>query len=480
MPMARKTSIKRKLTTTFVIVIFITVLIFEMLFTYGINAYYFTNIEQVLLDRLSITIDVYDRYLGYESLRSKAKFILENTAVPDYVDAQVLDLNGFIIESTSRIPSEKPIMTTDVMYAAQGQKHIWRGKNLETRESVMAVSAPLMERNERIGIIRYITSIASVEQTIRVYLIYAYLIGLAVLIIVLKLSTLLAKGIVEPLYELKAVADSIAVGNFDVCAHKHGDDELGELADTLNYMIGEIKKTERLKNDFISSISHELRTPLTSIKGWSETILIGDMKNIAETQMGLEIISKETDRLHGLVESLLDFSKLEADRMEMAFEPMNVVDVLGKVIDQFSTIFRSHKISCHLLSLEGYVEINADKNRIKQVLINIMDNAVKHTPVGGSILCQITALEHKMMLTIRDTGEGISPEHLDRITEHFYKANPKQSGSGLGLAIAKGILEKHRGKMVIESELGKGTAVTIILPIYKEKIDEKFYDKTMG
>jgi signal transduction histidine kinase len=466
--MPRKTSIRRKLTGTFVIIIFLTVLIFELLFTYGMHVYYYSNIEQTLLDRIRVTIEVYDRYLGYESLASKAKFILENTSVPEYVDAQVLDLKGYVLESTARIPSSGPVVTPDFHGAVVGQTSVWRGKNPETQEWIMAVSSPLFERDERVGVIRYMTSVEAVVRTIRAYLLYAYLIGVVVLLIVLKLSTLLGKHIVEPLYELKTVADSIAAGNFKVRAHKHSEDELGELADTLNYMIDEIQKTEQLKHDFISSISHELRTPLTSIKGWSETILTGDMENYMETQMGLEIISKETDRLHGLVENLLDFSKLEGERMPMRFEPFNLVELMERVIKQFSALLRTHKISCHLSAANGYVLINGDRNRIKQVLINILDNAVKHTPNSGNILCQITALEDKVMLTIRDNGVGIAKEHLERITERFYKANPKQGGSGLGLAIAKGIIERHSGKLVIESALGKGTAITIILPIEQE------------
>lgn len=468
--MPKKTSIKRKLTTHFVIVIAATVLIFELLFTYGIHQFYYANIEQFLRDRIRVTIDVYDRYLGYESLSSKAKFILENTAVPDSVEAQVLDLKGNVIESTARIPGQKPVNTPDFLMALTGHgnlgiAHSWQGKNPMTHEQIMAVSAPLYEGSDQIGVIRYVTSVADVDRTIKTILLYTYLVGLGVLMIVFKLGTLLAKGMVEALYDLKHVADNIASGNMKIRAVKGSEDEFGELADTLNYMIDEIQKAEQLKHDFISSISHELRTPLTAIKGWSETIMTGDLENVEETKLGLEIISKETERLRGLVEDLLDFSKLEADRMAMNFETVNVVELLERVVFQMSTMAKSKRISCQLAVLDGYILVEGDRNRLRQVLINILDNAIKFTPVGGQIVSQVTAVEHKVVITIKDNGQGIKSEHLSRITDRFYKANPKKGGSGLGLAIAKGIIEAHKGSLVVESEYEKGTAVTIILPI---------------
>jgi len=463
--MPRKTSIKRKLTTHFVIVIAVTVLIFELLFTYGIHQFYYANIEQFLRDRLRVTIDVYDRYLGYDALSSKAKFILENTAVPDTVEAQILDLDGRIIESTARVFGERTVNTPDFLMTFTGDSQAWRGRNPETRELVMAVSAPLFENRKMVGVIRYITSVTDVDRTIKTFLIYAYIVGFAVLVIVFKLSMLMAKGMVDALHDLKWVADNIAVGNVKVRAVKTSDDEFGELADTLNYMTEEIQKTEQLKHDFISSISHELRTPLTAIKGWSETILSGDFANVDETEMGLEIISKETERLRGLVENLLDFSKLEAERMEMNFEKVNVVELLERVIFQMSTLAREKKIICQLSFPDGYIHVDGDRNRLRQVLINILDNAIKYTPNGGKVVCQVLSLQEKVVITISDSGVGIHREFLAKVTERFYKVSSKHGGSGLGLAIAKGIVEAHKGTLSIESEIDKGTAVSIILPV---------------
>ena len=255
MLMLRKTSIKRKLTTHFVIVIALTVLIFEVLFTYGVHQFYYSNIEQYMTDRLRVTIDVYDRYLGYDSLSSKAKFILENTAIPDNVEAQILDLEGTIIESTARVFDKKKVTTPDFLLTISGEIQTWRGRHPETKELVLAVSAPLFEEGKRIGVVRYITSIVDVDVTVKTFLLYSYLIGIGVLVVVFQLSMILARGMVDSLHDLKHVADNIAIGNIKVRAVKFSDDEFGELADTLNYMSEEIQKSEQLKHDFISSIS---------------------------------------------------------------------------------------------------------------------------------------------------------------------------------------------------------------------------------
>ncbi len=462
--MPKRTSIKRKLTLTFVIIILVTILIFELIFTYGMQVYYYSNIEQVLSDRMRTTIEVYDAYLGYESLASKAKYILESESVPDYVDAQVLDNKGNIIDSTARLRTKNPVITEDFLSALEGKTATWRGENPDTKEQVMSISAPLYRADNINGVIRYITSLEDVDKAMRSYLLYAYLIGLIVLLSVVYLSVLMANRLVEPIFELKDVADNIATGNLKVKAKEYDHDEIGELAETINYMVDEIKKTDKLKHDFISSVSHELRTPLTSIKGWSETILTGDIENVEETKLGLEIISKEADRLHGLVENLLDFSKLESERMKIVKADFDLKHLIERVFKQFYTVFKKRGITYKIFCTEREIIYNGDRNRLRQVFINVLDNALKHTPSGGVINCYVTVDSENIVIKIKDSGSGISKEHLESITEKFYKADTKKPGSGLGLAITKRIITLHQGDLKIESELGRGTTITIILP----------------
>ncbi len=457
-------SIRNRLIYTFVIILFITVFAFEMVFTFGLNTYYYSNIEQVLKDKLQTTLDIYETYLGYESLSYKAKFILENETVPDYVEAQVLDLEGNVLESTAYYIDREVVSSEDFSNATAGSVASWRGRNITTGELIMAVSAPLYQSGAINGVLRYSTSIEAVSQRIQEYLIYAYLIGFIILIGALYLSTLMSNRIIRPIYELKNVADSIASGNLEARAHEYDQDEIGELAETINYMAEEINKTENLKNDFISSISHELRTPLTSIKGWSETILTGDINNVAETKLGLEMISRESDRLSGLVEHLLDFSKLEANRIQLVLADFDIVDLVWRVFRQLSIDLKAHNINYQIKCVKKELIIYGDKNRLRQVLINLLDNAIKYTPDYGKISCHIKQLSDGVEILLVDNGAGIAAEHLKHIQEQFYKIDPNKQGSGLGLAIAKRIVELHGGALKIESQLDRGTTVNVFLP----------------
>ncbi len=458
------TSIRNRLKYTFVIILFITVFAFEMVFTFGLNTYYYSNIEQVLKDKLQTTLEIYETYLGYESLSYKAKFILENETIPDYVEAQVLDLAGNILESTAYYIDRGVVDSEDFSYATEGQVASWRGRNDATGELIMSVSAPLYQAGAINGVLRYSTSIEAVGQRIQEYLLYAYLIGIIILIGALYLSTLMSNRIIRPIYELKNVADSIASGDLAARAHDYDQDEIGELAETINYMAEEINKTENLKNDFISSVSHELRTPLTSIKGWSETILTGDINNVAETKFGLEMISRESDRLSGLVEHLLDFSKLEANRIQLAPTDFDIVDLVRRVFRQLSIDIKAHSIRYTIDSAKKEMMIYGDKNRLRQVLINLLDNAIKYTPDYGKISCYIKQLSDGVEIFLVDNGAGIAAEHLKHIQEQFYKIDPNKQGSGLGLAIAKRIVELHGGTLTIKSQLDKGTTVKVFLP----------------
>ncbi len=462
--MTFKGSIRNKMTYTFVVILFITVFAFEMVFTFGVKTYYYSNIEQVLTDKLQTTLDIYNTYLGYESIGRKAKFILENDAVPDYVEAQVLDLEGNIIETTAYFVDETAVDSEDFNRALEGSVATWRGRNRSTGEQVMSVSAPLYQSGVVNGVIRYTTSVEEVSQRVNEYLMSAYFIGLIILLFVLYISTLLSNRLIGPIYELKDVADSIAAGDLTARARQYDRDEVGELAETINYMAEEIKKTENLKNDFISSISHELRTPLTSIKGWSETILTGDISNTEETKLGLEIISRESERLSGLVEHLLDFSKLEANRIQLSPVDFNIVELVVRVFKQLSINLKEHRISYDISYDKKELIVYGDKNRLRQVLINILDNAIKFTPDYGRIDCRIQRGDDGVKIDLADNGSGIAEAHLLKIEDQFYKIDPNTVGSGLGLAITKRIVGLHGGKLSIKSQLNRGTVVSIYLP----------------
>ncbi len=444
------------------LIVFIIVILFEIIFAYGVRTLYYGNIEQLLRDRLNVAVNIYDSYLGYTSLDSKAKFILESKTIPDYVDAQVIDKNSYIIDSTSRFTSGKKVETYDLSSALEGKVNSWYGDSKETGESLMAISAPIYEKNSIIGAIRFITSIERVDSAINAYYFIAFFIGITILFVAFIISIIIASKTVEPIYHLKSVADHYAIGDFDKKAIKFDEDELGELSDTFNYMANEIKEADKLKNDFISSISHEIRTPLTSILGWSETLLDGGSEE--ENKMGLEIIARESERLTKLVEDLLDFSKLEAKRVTIEKSRFDINNLVEKTGKQFYAIANKKGINLNVNTKNQKVLYNGDRDRIKQVLINVIDNAIKHTFVDGNIDIYLFSSGKKITIKIEDDGEGITDNQIGNITKMFYKGNKNISGSGIGLAISNKIIELHEGSIEFEAKETGGLIVNITLP----------------
>ena len=259
------------------------------------------------------------------------------------------------------------------------------------------------------------------------------------------------------------------MGEYDVRLDKRYDDEIGELCDTVNFMAGEIAAAERMKNEFISSISHELRTPLTAIKGWSETLqTAADDRELVE--QGLAVIGSEAQRLTGIVEELLDFSRMESGHMVLRQQRLDVAMLLEEAVFLFRDRAARSGITLEYRSpygrKNGLPSVMGDPDRLKQVFINLLDNAVKYSRTGDRIRVEAATLPAGVQVVISDTGVGISAEELPRIRQKFYQTDSSASGAGLGLALAQEILQLHGGRLEIDSELGVGTAVTVLLPLY--------------
>lgn len=273
-------------------------------------------------------------------------------------------------------------------------------------------------------------------------------------------------SIISPIDKISQVARCIALGDFKARVTKKSDDKLSELCDTINYMAQKLFESEQLKNDFISSVSHELRTPLTAIKGWAETIEIDENEKNADTnKKGLQIIIKEAERLCLMVEELLDFSKLQSGRMILNLEKIDILAELSEAV--YVLRKKAEKESKMLLYSEPEIlpPVLGDKNRLKQVFINIIDNALKYTPENGVINIGAKKDDNFIKITISDNGCGISKADIPKVKTKFYKGNTQKQGSGIGLAIANEIILLHSGKLEISSEENVGTVVSLIIPI---------------
>jgi two-component system, OmpR family, phosphate regulon sensor histidine kinase PhoR len=231
--------------------------------------------------------------------------------------------------------------------------------------------------------------------------------------------------------------------------------------------ITEIKKLEQTRKDFVANVSHELRTPITSIKGFSETLLDGAMENKETLEAFLNIILKETDRLQSLINDLLELSKIENEGFSLSIQSFNLVDSLKEVVEILHGKALEKEITLGLEECPEEVFVEGDIYRLKQVFINIVSNALLYTPNGGRVSIKIEESPKKVQVHISDSGMGIEKEEIPRIFERFYRVNKARDrnsgGTGLGLAIVKHLLEAHKGKVTVDSELGKSTTFCIEL-----------------
>lgn len=233
--------------------------------------------------------------------------------------------------------------------------------------------------------------------------------------------------------------------------------------------ITERKRLEEMRSEFVANVSHELRTPLTSLRGYLETLLDGAVEDPAATRHFLEIMNKETERLTRLVDDLLDLSKIEERRVVHRWQPVALTELIGRVVTMFRP--QAQEKSLELLAdlPPDLPVVHGDPDMLTQVLINLVDNAVKYTPAGGKVTVRAGAVEGDVRVSVEDTGIGIPPESLPRIFERFYRVDKARSrelgGIGVGLAIVKHIIRAHGGKTYVESAVGKGSTFSFTLPV---------------
>lgn len=463
--MKRRNSIKTRLVKNFMLIIVITVLILQIALTKGIKEYYYNNLEDILTSQIQYSTDFYSRYF--------ASFELEDIILDDidlfwkYTKAQVqiLSMDGELLMDSLGVNYQDKIKSPDVVAAQNLNKGVWKGNVEYSNEPVMAISLPLINDDQPKGIIRFVTSLEETNKNIDSINMLLNIMGILVVIISGIVALFLANSIVKPLIEVTEVAEKLADGQYKVRSNVELDDEIGRLSNTLNHMAEEILKREQIKNDFISSISHELRTPLTSIKGWAITLKADDIRDDELLKDGLNIIENESDRLAKMVEDLLDFSRFISGRINLEKELFSLRDTMNMIYKQYSPRAQNKEIDMELDISEEVDTIVADEDRIKQVLINLVDNAIKFTPEFGKVKLSAYMDNDNLIMEVKDNGVGIDSEDLPRIKEKFYRGKNKNANSGIGLSICDEVMTLHGGKLEVESNVGVGTTVKAILPM---------------
>ena len=466
--MKRRGGLRRRWLINTVGVIFALGMVCVLAVTAVFATYYQNNIVSDMRDRAQSTTEFFAEYINqsykeyYQSCISYAQTFEDR----DRIELQFIDANGKIVASSYGQWTGTSPTTSEIPEAVSTRSiRPYVGKNPSTGERIIAVSSPMIYSNgEVIGVLRYVTSTRIMDRQIALVALFAFVCLLVILAVVFFSSNYYMRSILIPVAEITEKAKKIAGGSYGVQIQKQYDDEIGELADTINEMSAKISQNEKMQTEFISSLSLELRTPLTAINGWSETLLAGDDLD-EDTRRGMKIISREAKRLTEMVVDLLDFTRIQDGRMTLTVEPTDIRAEFEDTVYMYGSRLSQDGIKLNYLDNDDDIpEIPCDPKRLRQVFLNILDNAAKHGGEGKRIDASMHFEAKQVVVRIRDYGPGIPEDEIPLVKKKFYKGSSKARGSGIGLAVSDEIVEMHGGTLTLENAEGGGTLVTVRLP----------------
>jgi len=410
---------------------------------------------------------------NYEDIQQKIKPLADKLNMR----ITVIDTQGVVLADSEKEPalmenhSDRPEVIEAVKDGFGQSTHF--SDTLKYNMKYVAVSVG--QDDKILGIVRFALPLSQVQ--LEIQLIYRVVLfgAIAAVVIALVVAYFVSRSIILPIRQMKETARRFAKGDFSRKIKVKSKDELGELARSLNTMADELqqkienlKRMDRMRTDFVANVSHELKTPLTLIKGYIETLedkTIGDKE---QTGKFVSIIKEHSDRLGNIVDDLLSLSELELSKDCLEKTEFDLKELIDEISLGFGRALSEKKLTLNVDSQGDDFKIKADRDKIEQVFVNLIDNAIKYTKESGTIELSLRQQNRMVIITVQDDGIGILKEHLGRVFERFYRVDKARSrelgGTGLGLGIAKHIVLVHNGKIDIESEPGKGTKVIVTLP----------------
>ncbi len=443
-------------------------LVCVMAVTASFAAYYYSTMESDMKYRARTTTDFFGAYIdqAYQEYYQSCITYAQTFEDKDIIELQFINTNGDLVASSYGEWAGKAPNTPEIQQAVRSRyPEPYVGRDPNTGERIMAVSSPMIYSNgEVIGVLRYVTSVRQVDGQIILVAVISTLVFLVVLVLVMISSNYYLRSIMNPVAEITEKAQRIASGSYGVQIKTAYKDEIGQLAETINEMSSKIAQNEKMQAEFISQLSHELRTPLTVINGWSETLL-ADENMDADTRQGMKIISSEAKRLTEMVMDLLDFTRMQDGRMTLAVEPTDIRAEYEDTVFMYGSRLSQDGITLEYLENdEDIPEIPCDPQRLRQVFLNILDNAAKHGGAGKRIETEMRFENEQVVVRIRDFGPGIPEDEIPLVKKKFYKGSSSVRGTGIGLAVCDEIVEMHGGTLTLENAEGGGTLVTVRLP----------------
>lgn len=467
--MFRVKGLRRRWVINAVGVVAILGLVCVLAVTTAFAAYYYAAIESDMRYRARTTTDYFADYLSLNSNDFYQSCITYAQTFEDKnnIELQFINAQGRLVATSYSNWTDQSPNTPEIAEAVSTRGITsYIGRDNQTGERIISVASPMVHSNgDVIGALRYVTSTRLLDLQIAYIAAIAFVFMLVVLFVVLLSSNYYIRSILLPIGKIVEKAQMIANGSYGIQIESKYDDEIGELAETINDMSLKISENEKIQTEFISSLSHELRTPLTAITGWSETLLSSDSLDIS-TRRGVKIIHREAGRLTDMVLELLDFNRIQEGRMTLNIELTDIRSEFEDTVFMYGSRLEQDGITiAYKDSDEDIPEIPCDAKRLRQVFLNILDNAAKHGGEGKVIEAELFSDANDIIVRIRDFGPGIPEDELPLVKKKFYKGSSKARGSGIGLAVCDEIVTMHGGSLILENAETGGTVVTVSLPI---------------
>ncbi|MEG2086940.1 MAG: HAMP domain-containing sensor histidine kinase [Angelakisella sp.] len=468
--LAVKKITKRWLINSFGIIL-VLVIVMVVAASVSIRNYYYNGVRQYMMGRAD---SVTERLVSYSQTTGsdfmpQVRRLVEQFEYKNKMELMaVLDEHTILITSSGFQP-DAALDMPDYRDALTSTNGIGEYVGTLGTERVMAITCLSGIAAEELSAMRYVTSLTAIDRQIAISVGIACLLAVCIILFVIFSSSYFVNSIIRPLGEINSTTRQIAQGDFAVRLEVDSDDEIGELCRSINEMAEGLSASEQIKNDFISSVSHELRTPLTAIRGWGETLLSDGDIDPQTAHKGVQIIMSEAERLSVMVEELLDFSRLQSGRLKLETERLDAVAELSDAVLMYTQRAKLESKSLIYDEPEFFAPVLGDRNRLRQVFVNILDNALKYSDSGDSVTVTATLVEHCLQVQVSDTGVGIAQEDLSKVKDRFYKGKTTRRGSGIGLAVADEIITMHGGSLTLTSQKGEGTTVTILLPIAEKE-----------
>ncbi len=461
--------IKRRWLINNILVFLTIILVAVFTFSISIAGYYYSDMQRGLEVKAKIATNFFAAFTTRtyaEHYDSVYKYI-EQFEDASKIELQFINTGGRVVASSYGAAAGSNPGTEEIARVIEtGKISVFTGRDPTTRERIMAVSAPMMYKNSSvIGVMRYVTSLRAVDKEVMLSIFAGISVGIALMLLIIVTNMFFIRSVVLPVNEITHMVRRIADGSYGIQIGKKYRDEIGEMVEAINEMSIKISRTEKTQTEFISSVSHELRTPLTAITGWAETLMYDESLD-EDTKSGIGIMLKEARRLTKMVEELLDFTRMQDGRFTLKVQKIDVGAELEDSIFTYRELLHQGEIELEYMPPEEDMPmINGDPERLRQVFLNILDNAAKYGREGKRIVVAIGSDEKDVWIKIRDFGPGIPEDELENVKMKFYKGRSKERGSGIGLAVVDEIVKYHGGTLKLENAGGGGLQVTVRLPI---------------